>query len=155
MSACRPLVWRTPEWQRGYRRARMSARLTEMQTDALAAESAKTDFAAKVAELIKQARAFGPDVRAKVTELLQEARKSVITDISNVDPQSFQAAQLRTLARSIDGALRQFGRDFSQYVNSAQSDSWNLGVIGIDQPFDAAGLPAPSFAGVSTSALSI
>src|SRR5260221_13347174 len=103
----------------------MSARLTEMQTDALAAESAKTDFAAKVAELIKQARAFGPDVRAKVTELLQEARKSVITDISNVDPQSFQAEQVRTLARAIDGALQQFGSAYFQYLNSDHSESRN------------------------------
>jgi hypothetical protein len=112
-------------------------------------------FGAKVAELVKQARAFGPDVRAKVMALLEEARKSVIADIANVDPQSFQAAQLRTLARSIDSAIQQFSTDFSQYVASAQSDAFKLGVIGIDQPLDAAGLPTPALGGVSTSALTI
>src|SRR5260370_42269328 len=96
-------------------------------------------FGAKVAELVKQARAFGRDVRSRVMDLLEERRKSVIAHISNVDPKSFQAAQLRTLARSIDAAIQQFSTDFSQYVTSAQSDAFQLGVIGIDQPLDAAG----------------
>ncbi len=117
--------------------------------------SAETQFGAKVAELIKQARAFGPDVRSKVTELLEEARKRIVGEISNIDPQSFQAAQMRTLSKEIDRALQQFNTEFSQYVTSAESDAFHLGEVGMDQPFDAAGLPAPSFAGVSKSALSI
>jgi uncharacterized protein with gpF-like domain len=117
--------------------------------------SAQSQFGAKVAELIRQARAFGPDVRSKVTELLEEARKRIVGEISNIDPQSFQAAQMRTLSREIDKALEQFRTEFSQYVTTAESDAFRLGEVGMDQPFDAAGLPAPSFAGVSKSALAI
>ncbi len=121
--------------------------------------SAQEKFAAKVVELIKQAREFGPAVRERVMSLLEEARKKVVGDISNVDPASFQGAQLRVLAREIDGALKKFGSEFSDYVTAAQDDAFQLGEIGIDQPLDeffkGAGLPTPSFAGVSESALGI
>jgi hypothetical protein len=117
--------------------------------------SAQEKFAAKVETLIAQSREFGPAVRERVMALLEEARKKVIGDISNIDPQSFQSAQLRMLAKEIDAALKKFGSEFSDYVTGAQNDAFTLGEVGIDQPLDAAGLPTPSFAGVSESALGI
>jgi hypothetical protein len=117
--------------------------------------SAQSDFAAKVEGLIKQAREFGPQVRERVMTLLEDARKKIVGDISNVDPQSFRGAQLRTLAKEIDAAIKKFGSEFSDYVTSAQDSAFKLGEVGIDQPLDAAGLPTPSFAGVSESALGI
>jgi hypothetical protein len=117
--------------------------------------SAQSDFAAKVETLIKQAREFGPQVRERVMTLLEEARKRIVGDISNVDPASFRGAQLRMLAKQIDQAIAKFGTEFSDYVNSAQDDAFQLGEISIGQPLDAAGLATPSFAGVSESALSI
>jgi hypothetical protein len=117
--------------------------------------SAQSQFVAKIADLVKQAREFGPQVRDRVMTLLEEARKKVIGDISNVDPASFQGAQLRMLSKEIDAALKKFGTDFGDYVNTAQDKAFKLGEVSIDQPLDAAGLPTPSFAGVSESALSI
>jgi hypothetical protein len=117
--------------------------------------SAQEQFAAKVETLIKQARAFGPEVRARVMELLEEARKRIVGEISNIDPQSFQAAQMRMLSREIDRAMEEFRKEFSQTVEAAQKDAFHLGEVSMDQPLDAAGLPTPSFAGVSKSALAI
>lgn len=117
--------------------------------------SAQQQFAAKIAELIKQAKEFGPQVRERVMTLLEEARKKIVGDISNVDPASFQGAQLRMLSKEIDAALKKFGSDFSDYVTGAQDKAFQLGEVNVDQPLDAAGLPTPSFAGVSESALSI
>jgi hypothetical protein len=88
-------------------------------------------------------------------DLLEEARKRIVGDISNVDPLSFQAAQLRTLSRSIDAAMEKFRTEFTQSVQDSQKQSFGQGEVGIDQALDAAGLPAPSFAGVSESALAI
>src|SRR6266404_144502 len=62
---------------------------------------------------------------------------------------------MRMLAKQIDQAITKFGSEFSDYLTSAQDDAFQLGEIGIDQPLDAAGLPTPSFAGVSEPALSI
>jgi uncharacterized protein with gpF-like domain len=117
--------------------------------------SAQERFAAKVETLIAQSREFGPAARERVMALLEDTRKKIVGDISNVDPQSFQGAQLRMLAKEIDAALKKFGSEFSDYVTGAQSDAFTLGEVGIDQPLDAAGLPIPSFAGVSESALGI
>jgi hypothetical protein len=117
--------------------------------------SAQSQFAAKVETLIKQAREFGPQVRERVMTLLEEARKRIVGDISNIDPQSFQGAQLRMLAKQIDQAIAKFGSEFSDYVTAAQDSSFQLGMGQIDQPLDAAGLPTPSFAGISESALGI
>jgi hypothetical protein len=117
--------------------------------------SAQTKFAAKVADLIKQAREFGPQVRERVMTLLEEARKRIVGDISNIDPQSFQGAQMRMLAKQIDQAIAKFGTEFSDYVTGAQDESFQLGIGQIDQPLDAAGLPTPAVGGVSESALSI
>jgi hypothetical protein len=117
--------------------------------------SAQSQFAAKVTELIKQAREFGPQVRERVMTLLEEARKRIVGELSNIDPASFQGAQLRMLSREIDAEMKKFGSEFSDYVTSAQGDSFQLGIGQMDQPFDAAGLPAPSFAGISEHALGI
>jgi len=119
------------------------------------AMSAQSQFAAKVQTLIKQAREFGPQVRDRVMTLLEEARRKVVGDLSNVDPGSFQGAQMRVLAKEIDAAMKKFGAEFADYVTSAQDGSFQLGMGQIDQPLDAAGIPTPSFAGVSESALSI
>src|SRR5258708_14099038 len=117
--------------------------------------SAQEQLAGKVEGVIKQAREFGPEVRERVMALLEEARRKVIGDLSNIEPGSFQGAQMRMLAKEIDAAMKKFGSEFSDYVTSAQGDAFQLGEVGIDQPLDAAGLPTPSFAGVSESALGI
>ncbi|HLZ93365.1 MAG TPA: phage minor head protein [Candidatus Acidoferrum sp.] len=117
--------------------------------------SGQSDFAAKVEQLIKQARDFGPAVRDRVMELLEEARKRIVGDISNVDPQSFKSAQLRLLAKQIDGAMDKFRAEFTGAVTSAQSDAYDLGGISMAHPLDAAGMPTGTVAGISESALSI
>lgn len=117
--------------------------------------SAQSDFAAKVETLIKQARDFGPAVRDRVMQLLEEARKRIVGDISNVDPNSFKGAQLRLLAKQVDGAMDSFSRDFSDAVTTAQGDAYELGGISMAQPLNALGFDASTVAGISESALSI
>lgn len=117
--------------------------------------SAQEQFAAKVEALIKQARDFGPTVRDRVMQLLEEARKRIVGDISNVDPESFKGAQLRLLAKQIDGAMDGFRRDFSDAVTTAQGDAYELGGISMAQPLDVLGIDASTVAGISESALSI
>lgn len=117
--------------------------------------TAQEKFGAKVEELIRQARALGPEVRKKVIELLQEARKRIIAEVAQVDPASFQAAQLVTLRREIDTTLDRFRAELSQVVTSTQADAFQVGVDTVDQPLAAAGLPVPSFAGFSKSTLSV
>lgn len=106
-------------------------------------------------ELIRQARALGPEVRKRVIELLEEARKRILGEVANVDPASFQSAQLVTLRREIDAALERFRVELSQTVTATQANAWQIGVGTVEQPLTAAGLPTPSFAGLSTSTLSI
>jgi hypothetical protein len=117
--------------------------------------TAQEQFAAKVEALIKDARDFGPAVRDRVMQLLEEARKRIVGDISNVDPESFKGAQLRLLAKQIDGAMDGFRRDFSDAVTTAQGDAYELGGISMAQPLDALGFDASTVAGISESALSI
>jgi uncharacterized protein with gpF-like domain len=119
------------------------------------ASGAQDNFTAKVNDLIQQARQLTPAVRKQVFVLLEEARQRIVGQLSNIDPASYTAAQLRTLKLDIDRALAQFGQQLSGIVNGAQSDAYNLGSATVTQPLESLGLPAPSFAGVSDSALAI
>jgi hypothetical protein len=117
--------------------------------------SAQEQFGAKVEELIRQARALGPGVRKRVIELLEEARKRILAEVADVNPASFQSAQLVTLRKEIDAALETFRRELSQTVTATQANAFQLGAATVDQPLAAAGLPTPSFGGLLTSTLSI
>jgi hypothetical protein len=116
---------------------------------------AKEQFGAKVRELMREARLLSPAVRKSVIELLEEARKKIVGEISSLDPKSFQGAQARALALEIDRALEQFREKLTQQVKSDESRAYQLGQAQIDQPLAAAGLPTPSFAGLSSSVLAI
>jgi hypothetical protein len=117
--------------------------------------STQDQFAAKVAELIRQAKTFGPEIRANVMEMLEEARKKIVGELSAIDDQSYMAAQLRVLSQEIKKSMEQFSTQFTDAVNSAQDDAFDLGTATIDQPLAAAGFPYKSFVGLDTSALSI
>jgi uncharacterized protein with gpF-like domain len=117
--------------------------------------SAQTQFAAKVASLINDARAMTPEIRAKVMELLNEARTRVIAELAQSDPASYTAAQLKTLSRQIDAAMQRFGTQLTSYVDAQQNSAFQIGTDTVLDPLRAAGLPAPSLAGFSDHALSI
>lgn len=117
--------------------------------------SATTQFGEKVRELIRQARQLAPATRRNVIELLEEARKQIVGEISAVDPASFKAAQMRTLAAGIDRALDQFRQQLTQQVNAEQAAAFQLGGTQVSAPLAAAGLPAASFAGIDRNALAI
>jgi hypothetical protein len=117
--------------------------------------STQEQFAAKIAELIKQARTFGPEIRASVMELLEEARKKIVGELSAIDSASYTAAQLRVLSREIDSTMKQFATQFTDTVNGAQDDAFSLGAATIDKPLEAAGIPYQSFVGLDNSALAI
>ncbi len=116
---------------------------------------AKQQFGEKVRELIREARQLAPAARRNVIELLEEARKRIAGEVSAIDPASFQAATLRSLAQSIDRTLDQFRRELTQTVTSAQSGAFQLGAQQIDAPLAAAGLPTPAFGGVDRTTLAI
>lgn len=112
-------------------------------------------FGAKVQQLIAQARQLTPEARKHVIELLNEARLKIIARVSDLDPQSHSATQLKALGREVTRALDQFGAQLSYTVNEQQADAFRIGVNTVDQPLSAAGLPSPSYAGYSTHALAV
>jgi hypothetical protein len=117
--------------------------------------SAQQDFASKVRELIRAARAFGPDVRKRVIELLEEARKRVIAEVADLDPASFTSVQLQAMRAEIDRALETFRMELTRSVNASQADAFASGEAIVGQPLAAVGMPAPSFFGFSRDALAI
>jgi len=117
--------------------------------------SAKAEFAAKVAELIRQARAFRPEVRKRVIELLEEARRKIVAEVAGQDAASFTSVQMQAMRAEIDRALEEFRRQLTTSVNASQAEAFRLGELIVGQPLQAAGLPAPSFFGVSRDTLAI
>jgi hypothetical protein len=116
--------------------------------------SAQSDFSAKVNALIAQSRLLPEEARNKVLELLNEARIRVVADLSGMNPESFSAAQLRSLKASIDVAFDDFRRQATGYVQAAQAKSANLGLDMVNQPIEAVVGPL-SLGQVSTSTLAI
>ncbi len=112
-------------------------------------------FAAKVRELVKESRELTPAVRRQVLELLDQARKRILADLAGVNPESFQAAQLRQLKVSVDAAFEQFQRGATIAVQQFQTRGFELGASAVTEPVVAAGLPAPALGGLSRQTLSI
>lgn len=108
-----------------------------------------------MADLVREVKEFGPQVRARVMQLLEEARKQVIGSISNVDPNGYQASQLRSLSKQIDAALEKFRGELTSTVQDTQKKAFQQGELGINQALDAGGISVPTFAGISESALGI
>lgn len=117
--------------------------------------SAKQQFTEKVRELIREARALSPAVRRNVMELLDEARKRIVGEIVSINPQSYQASQLRTLAKAIDRAMDDFRQELTKVVNADQAKAFDLGEAQVAEPLAAAGVPVGGNAGLSSSALAI
>ncbi|MCU1311830.1 MAG: hypothetical protein JWO20_2955, partial [Candidatus Angelobacter sp.] len=91
-------------------------------------------FAAKVAELIKQSRALTPAARKTVMELLDEARTRIAGQVATLNPQGFQAAQLKQLRFSIDQAMGKFATDASHQVNLLQAQAARIGTQLVSEP---------------------
>ena len=114
-----------------------------------------SQFSAKVAQLIAQARQLTPEARKHVEELLNEARLKVVARVAELDPQSYSATQLKSLSREIARALDQFGAQLGHVVEEQQAEAFRIGANTVNHPLAAAGLPAPSYAGYSTHALAV
>lgn len=89
-------------------------------------------FAAKVNELIALSRKLPPQAQRAIVEMLQEARKKIVAEIAGLNPNSFTAAQREALKASIDRALKQFGVEATQKINSLQEDAAKAGTVLVD-----------------------
>ncbi len=117
--------------------------------------SVQSEFAAKVAELIAQTKDLAPAARSRVLEMLDAARTEILGRLASIDPQSFSAAQLTELKRSIDSAMDQFRADATSFMDSAQSHAARLGAQGVSQPLVSAGLEAVAMGRVNPTTLAI
>jgi len=116
--------------------------------------SLQQQFADKVDALIAQSAKLGPDATKKVLELLNEARVKILGELTQLNPQSFSAAQLNVLKKSIERAMTQFSTQAGSAVIGLEAKAFELGQKTITSPLDSAGLSS-SFGQVSTSALSV
>ena len=108
--------------------------------------SAQNEFAAKVAQLIKEARALGPTVKKNVMEMLEEARKRVVAELSAIDDSSYAAAQLRTLAGEIKKTMNQFATELADAHGAGDEEAGQRQRGGAEQRQlvgDARGAPLP------------
>lgn len=111
-------------------------------------------FAAKIAELVKQSRALPPQAQAAIVELLEEAKKRILGEVASLDPKSFTFAQRNALKAQIDNALAQFRAQATQKINALQEDAARNGNAIVDGPLQSIGVDY-SLGRLSTSTLSI
>ncbi|ABF42409.1 hypothetical protein Acid345_3408 [Candidatus Koribacter versatilis Ellin345] len=96
------------------------------------------EFAAKLAELMRQVKAMEPMVQRQIVDLLQEARGRIIAQISTLDPERYTAAQLQALKQSIDRVLDEFRSKATQTVDTFEAKAAQMGVQIVDAPVSAA-----------------
>jgi hypothetical protein len=116
--------------------------------------SLQQQFASKVDDLIAQSGKLGPEATKKVLELLNEARIKILGELTQLTPDSFNAAQLNVLKKSIERAMATFSHQASSAVIGLESKAFELGQKTITTPLDSAGLSS-AFGQVSTSSLSV
>lgn len=112
------------------------------------------EFAAKLAELMNQAKALPELARRQVIDLLEEARKRIVGEIASLDPARFTSAQLQALKQSIDRTLDDFRQKATAGVDSLEAQAMQIGTRTVDSPIAAAFGPM-SFGQVDVSTLSI
>jgi hypothetical protein len=116
---------------------------------------AKEQFAAKVAELIAQTKNLAPAARSRVLEMLDAARREILGRLVSIDPQSFSAAQLRELKRSIDAAMEKFRTDATAFMESAEAHAARLGAEAVTRPLVSLGMEALAVGHVNPTTLTI
>jgi hypothetical protein len=117
--------------------------------------SAQSDFAAKVQELISQSKSLGVDARNKVLEILDAVRKEIIVRLAEMDPSSFNTAQLTVLKHQVDGLMDKFRAQATSLVDDYESKAFTVGANTVSEPLATAGLESSDLGKLSTSALSI
>jgi hypothetical protein len=119
--------------------------------------SAQTQFASKVAELIKQSKALAPAARKNVIEMLDAARKQILGQIASLDPSSFSALQLNALKHSIDRVMDEFRQQATNAIQGLEEAAFSTGAATVAQPLAAIGLDSGvlGIAQVSRTTLSI
>src|SRR5258708_2794158 len=101
--------------------------------------STQSQFAAKVKELIAQSKNLSLSARKNVLELLDEARKKILGELADINPQSYSAAQLNVLKHSIDNAMETFRAKATSAIDGYESQGFSLGVKTAAEPLMALG----------------
>lgn len=99
--------------------------------------SVQSDFSAKVQGLIAQSRELAPEAKKKILDLLNEARTRILDQLAGMDPESYSAAQLRSLKLSIDQIFDTFRQQVTDYVQKAEVSSGSAGLKLVNEPIEA------------------
>jgi hypothetical protein len=91
-------------------------------------------FAAKLDELIKQARELGPETARRVVGMLDEARSEILGRLASAPASGYSEWQLRGLLGSIESNLREFRQRATGVIQQGQERAWRLGTDIVDEP---------------------
>src|SRR5579864_1431192 len=102
--------------------------------------STQEQFADKVQELLTQSKNLSLDARGKILDLLNDARTKIIGQLADLDPASFNAAQLQVLKSSVDSAMKEFAAAATKALDGFEAKEFTLGAQSVSEPLATLGI---------------
>jgi uncharacterized protein with gpF-like domain len=96
------------------------------------ADSRAQDYAAKLDQLLADAKQLTPEAEKSVRTLLEQMSREVLSDIVRTDPASYTAARLKALKAQIDRLTAEFGRQAAARIGAIQQKAYAETCVAVD-----------------------
>jgi hypothetical protein len=95
-------------------------------------------YAQQLDLLTKQADALSPDARRRLLKLLEELHRSILADLAQAKPDSYNAARLQMLKAQVDRAFEQFADKASSEIGKLEAQCLQQTSLQVDATVAAA-----------------